>query len=153
MALGSCSHWCHVTLSLRKASVMSGRRGILKQGAGTLLIGPSWRPPLSDKAGTILVILLPVFAVYLQPSFPGLPLPCSHMRVHHDLDSFLHLCSFCSGVVLFPSFIPRTAFIPCYCAPRTMICARPSHIPPGSWDGHGWFSLQLVWSGNLSELF
>lgn len=75
MILGSHSYWCHVTLSLRRASMMSGRRGIFNQGDGNMLIGPSWRPRLSDKAGTILVIL-PVFAVYLQPSFPRLPLTC-----------------------------------------------------------------------------
>lgn len=112
---------------------------------GTMLIGPSWRPPLSDEAGTILVIL-PVFAVYLQPSFPGPPLACIRVGVHHYLDSPSHrFVVFALGLVFFfPGFFPRTAFTPCYCAPRTMTCARPSHIPPGSWDGHGCFPLQLV---------
>lgn len=34
--LGSCSHWCHVALSLRRASMMSGRRDILNQASGTM---------------------------------------------------------------------------------------------------------------------
>lgn len=91
MILGSCSHWCHVTLPLRRASVMTGRRDISNQGAETVLLGPSWKPPLSDKAGTILVILA-VFAFYLQPSLPGLPLTCICGGVHCDLDS--PSCSF-----------------------------------------------------------
>lgn len=128
---------------------MCWRRGILNQGAGTVITGPSWRPPLSDKAGTILVIL-PLLAVYLQPSFPELCLTCIRVGLHCDLDS--PSCSF-AVFALGLTFFPRTAFTPCYCAPRTMTCARPSHIPPGPWDEHEWFPLQLLWSGNLSELF
>lgn len=37
--------------------MMRGRRGILNQGAGTMLLGPPWRPPLFDKAGITLVIM------------------------------------------------------------------------------------------------
>lgn len=44
--------------------MMAGRRGIVSQGGGTMLFGPSWGPPLSDEAGITLVIL-PVFTSLL----------------------------------------------------------------------------------------
>lgn len=55
--------------------MMAGSRGTVKQGAGTMLFDPSWRSPLSDEAGTTLVIL-PVFATSLTVLIPwGSPLP------------------------------------------------------------------------------
>lgn len=120
MILDSHSHWCHVTLSLRRASVMSWRRGILNQGARTVITGPSWRPPLSDKARTILVIL-PVFAVYLQPSFPGLCLTCICVGLHYDLDS--PSCSFvvfALGLI----FFPQVSF-PELLSPLVILLPRP----------------------------
>ena len=67
--------------------MMAGRRGIVNQGAWTMLFGPFWRPPLSDEAGTTLVIL-PVFASLLTVLNPWAPL-CSALMsgVHYDSDS------------------------------------------------------------------
>lgn len=49
--------------------MMAGRRTIVNQGTGTMLLGLSWRPPISDEAGTTLVIL-PVFAGFLTVLIP-----------------------------------------------------------------------------------
>lgn len=95
---------------------------------GTMLIGLSWRPPLSDEAGTILVIL-PVFAVYLQPSFPGLPLACIRVGVHHYLDApSCRFVVFALGLVFFSRFLPQNCFHPLLlCSQDHDLCKAVPH--------------------------
>lgn len=120
MILRSCPPWCHITLSLRKAWMMTGRRGIVNRGAGTMSFGPSWRPPLPDEAGTTLVIL-PVFASLLTVLIPwDSPCPALMWGVHYDSDSPSH-----SFVVFAPGLLS-------YKVPFADLFSSPASMLPGS---------------------
>ena len=148
MLLGPCHLWCHVILSLRKVWMMAGRRGILSLGAGTVLFHPSWRSPLSDEAGTTLVL-----ASLLTVLIPWAP-PCLALKwgVYYDSDSpfytFAGVFSSETGQIfplagvsrafkirlmpLHVHLVPRAPFVQINSPYRCMLASAPS------WDGH-WF--------------